>query len=136
MKKKIFSEFDLNKNVDTNPGSIYETTYELRYDDEGVSYLEPVGKENIQAKINSYLAETDLNLIVARLVASGIDPQTFDVSFSDKVLDVSKVPKNLTEVMNSAINKENNESLIKQYEAKIKALKEKNNKVKEENENE
>lgn len=54
------------KRVFTEPGNEWHDTFTLRYDDNGVEYLETTGRINVQEQIQSYGESTDIHKILER----------------------------------------------------------------------
>lgn len=133
MKPKFNTIYNLPTFNGTEAGTELVPTYQLSIDENGAEYLEKVGTENLQAKIQSHLEETDLNLIIKKLIESGIDPNEYQVKFTDEVVDCV-VPKDFHTIAQAAIHKEDNEALIKKYEAELAKLKAEKSETKTESE--
>lgn len=78
-------------------GTNMKTTYQGRFDDDGVLVLDKVGEEDFQEYIQSFAESVDINTIIAKYGAG-------DTSVLERVqgfyFDATSVPDNMAELLN------------------------------------
>lgn len=103
MELKFRTQYDRDR-IFSIPGDRSKIEYELRYSDQGVEYLEEVGKVDLYEEIQSHRLSVDINYLIKRYEAG-------DVSALERRQgvygDFSEMPKTYAEMLNRAIDAEN-----------------------------
>lgn len=83
-----------------NPGSRVKIIYEPFFDDNGARVLRPVGKEDLNAYIQSFKEQTDINVIIKRFELGDVSALN---ARSCTYGDFTNAPKTLADFLNAQI---------------------------------
>lgn len=83
--------------VFSNPGDTHRIIYSGKYNDEGLIEIEEVGKEDIQAYIESFAESVDIDNIIARYTQGETDVLG---KMQGIYMDTSRIDKNFADLVN------------------------------------